>query len=42
MDVYIPQHRLRRPTPAVLWMHGGGWARGHKNGNSSYSLMKVS
>jgi acetyl esterase/lipase len=25
MDVFIPKHRNRTPTPAVLWIHGGGW-----------------
>jgi acetyl esterase/lipase len=23
MDVFIPEHRLRSPSPAVLWLHGG-------------------
>ena len=39
MDVFIPQHRLRTPTPAVLWIHGGGWERGDKNGNSGALLL---
>ncbi len=33
MDVFIPKHRNRTPTPAVLWIHGGGWEVGDKNGN---------
>lgn len=27
------------PTPAVLWIHGGGWERGDKNGNSGALLL---
>ena len=34
MDVFIPKHRNSTPTPAVLWIHGGGWEMGDKNGNS--------
>src|SRR5262249_39277048 len=26
-------------TPAVLWIHGGGWERGDKNGNSGAQLL---
>jgi acetyl esterase/lipase len=33
MDVFIPKHRNGTPTPAVLWIHGGGWERGDKSGN---------
>ncbi len=39
MDVFIPKHRNRAPTPAVLWIHGGGWERGDKNGNSGAQLL---
>src|SRR5215467_13984259 len=39
MDLYIPRHRNRRPTPAVLWIHGGGWERGDKNGNTGALLL---
>jgi len=39
MDVFVPQHRTRTPTPAVLWIHGGGWERGDKNGNSGAQLL---
>jgi acetyl esterase/lipase len=34
MDVFLPKHRNEKPTPAVLWIHGGGWERGDKSGNS--------
>lgn len=39
MDVFLPKRRNRRPTPAVLWIHGGGWERGDKNGNSGAQLL---
>lgn len=39
MDVFIPKQRNRTPTPAVLWIHGGGWERGDKNGNSGAQLL---
>jgi hypothetical protein len=39
MDVFIPRARLRRPTPAVLWLHGGGWERGDKNGSSGARIF---
>ena len=39
MDVFVPKHRNRTPTPAVLWIHGGGWERGDKNGNSGAQLL---
>jgi acetyl esterase/lipase len=39
MDVFIPEQRIRTPTPAVLWLHGGGWERGDKNGSSGAELL---
>jgi acetyl esterase/lipase len=39
MDVFVPKSRLRTPAPAVLWIHGGGWQRGGKNGNSGAVLL---
>jgi acetyl esterase/lipase len=39
MDVFLPKSRIRTPTPAVLWIHGGGWERGDKNGNSGAQLL---
>jgi len=39
MDVFIPTHRNSTPTPAVLWIHGGGWAMGDKNGNSGAKFL---
>jgi len=39
MDVFLPKHRNRTPTPAVLWIHGGGWERGDKNGSSGAEML---
>jgi acetyl esterase/lipase len=39
MDAFIPKHRNWTPTPAVLWIHGGGWERGDKNGNSGAQML---
>lgn len=41
MDVFLPKQRNRTPTPAVLWIHGGGWERGDKNGNSDAQLLAI-
>ncbi|MBI4869300.1 MAG: alpha/beta hydrolase [Candidatus Wallbacteria bacterium] len=30
LDLYQPSRRPRRPVPAVLFIHGGGWALGDK------------
>lgn len=39
LDLYIPEN-AEAPTPIVVWIHGGGWAAGDKNGcpplNSGY------
>jgi acetyl esterase/lipase len=39
MDVFVPISRLKTPTPAVLWLHGGGWERGDKTGNSGAIML---
>ena len=39
MDVFVPHHPVRNPTPSVLWLHGGGWERGDKNGSSGARLL---
>jgi len=39
MDIFIPKQRIHTPTPAVLWIHGGGWERGDKNGNSGAVML---
>ena len=39
MDLFIPNHRNRVPTPAVLWIHGGGWEIGDKRANSGAKFL---
>ncbi len=39
MDVFLPTHPVRTPAPVVLWIHGGGWERGDKNGNSGAVML---
>jgi acetyl esterase/lipase len=39
MDIFMPVHPVSKPTPGVLWLHGGGWERGAKNGNSGALLL---
>jgi acetyl esterase/lipase len=39
MDIFIPKHRDATPTPVVLWIHGGGWEMGDKNGNSGAKFL---
>jgi acetyl esterase/lipase len=39
MDVFLPKQRSATPTPAVLWIHGGGWEHGDKSGNSGAQLL---
>jgi len=30
LDIYRPLQPIATPTPAVIWIHGGGWAMGQK------------
>jgi acetyl esterase/lipase len=39
MDIFMPVRPVAKPTPAVLWVHGGGWERGAKNENSGALLL---
>lgn len=39
MDVFIPRKRKTSTTAAVLWIHGGGWERGDKNGSSGARFL---
>ncbi len=32
MDIYIPKQPIALPVPAVVWVHGGGWRNGSKEG----------
>ncbi len=39
MDILIPKDRIATPTPAVLWIHGGGWDHGDKNAHSGPAFL---
>lgn len=39
MDVFVPTYRIRNPTPAVLWIHGGGWEKGDKNSHAGAEFL---
>jgi uncharacterized protein len=39
MDVFIPRNRRSTPTPAMFWIHGGGWEIGDKGRNSGAKLL---
>ena len=39
MDIFIPEQRNRTPTPTILWIHGGGWDHGDKNGHSNAEFL---
>ena len=30
LDIYIPDKKIASPTPAVVFIHGGGWSQGDK------------
>ncbi len=32
LDLYLPEHASDRPLPLVIWIHGGGWEAGSKDG----------
>ncbi len=37
LDLYVPKSET--PLPLVIWIHGGGWANGSKNGNNPVLRM---
>lgn len=32
LDIYLPEKPSDKPLPLVVWIHGGGWRGGSKNG----------
>lgn len=32
LDLYLPEHQSDHPLPIVVWIHGGGWMGGSKDG----------
>ena len=33
LDLYCPQ-KVSSPLPVIIWLHGGGWSKGRKEGHS--------
>ncbi|MCU0427152.1 MAG: alpha/beta hydrolase [Candidatus Kapabacteria bacterium] len=44
LDIYVPSENPQKPTfPVILWLHGGSWFSGNKNGfgvNYAASMVK--
>ena len=40
LDVYLPE-KADAPLPLVVWVHGGGWSAGNKDGNQALRLMEA-
>jgi len=34
LDLYSPNKPSRDPLPVIIWLHGGGWFKGRKEGHS--------
>jgi len=32
LDIYLPKERSAEPVPLIVWIHGGGWEGGNKDG----------
>ncbi len=32
LDLYLPDQPSDKPLPVIVWIHGGGWRAGNKNG----------
>ncbi len=32
LDLYLPAKEIGKPLPLIVWVHGGGWKGGNKNG----------
>jgi acetyl esterase/lipase len=41
LDIYRPLTPIARPTPAVIWIHGGGWSSGDKYPSQVTLLAKA-
>ena len=39
LDVYLPE-KADAPLPLIVWIHGGGWSAGNKDGNQALRLME--
>jgi acetyl esterase/lipase len=39
LDLFVPE-KAKRPLPLVIWVHGGGWQQGSKEGCPALPLVK--
>jgi acetyl esterase/lipase len=39
LDLYLPEQSTEHPLPLVVWIHGGGWEAGSKEGCPIRSLL---
>jgi acetyl esterase/lipase len=39
LDLYLPE-KADGPLPVIVWIHGGGWQGGNKNGTPALSQLK--
>jgi acetyl esterase/lipase len=40
LDLYLPEKEADHPLPLVIWIHGGGWEAGNKDGPLGLALLK--
>lgn len=41
MDAYLPAEETKRPVPAVIWIHGGGWISGSKSAKRELNICRT-
>ena len=39
LDIYKPQDPIATPTPAIIWIHGGGWQGGSKSDGGQAAML---
>ena len=37
LDLYVPGQPIRRPTPVIVFLHGGGWSGGTRTTGPDFS-----
>jgi len=39
LDIYTPETPITSPIPAIIWIHGGGWAGGDKGNDRWFNYL---